>query len=93
MRMSTPPVATMSPALGSKPGRISPPHVPYSELFRNHTAFRMGTMYFQVSIQVQFDSHAFDQLHGEVDFVRGSFVDPAGGACPPAGFLRQSGTY
>ncbi len=33
------PAATMSPGLGSNSGRISPPHVPYSNVFRAHAAF------------------------------------------------------
>jgi hypothetical protein len=35
--------------LGTNSGRISPPHVPYSKVFRSHAAFCMGAMYFQVS--------------------------------------------
>src|SRR6266481_6248219 len=31
--------ATISPGLGSNPGRISPPHVPYSKLLCTHAAF------------------------------------------------------
>ena len=33
------PAATMSPGLGSNSGQISPPHVPYSNVFRAHAAF------------------------------------------------------